>query len=104
MVGVANFREIARGHIANAQAGMLKLVVSGDGIVRGIHVIGTHATDLVHIGQMGLLYDADVYTYIENIFNFPTYAESYRVAALDAAAALGFREEAPSNESKGGAA
>ena len=93
VVGVANFREIARGHIANAQEGMLKLVVSGDGIVRGIHVIGTHATDLVHIGQMGLLYDADVHTYIENIFNFPTYAESYRVAALDAAAALGSQFE-----------
>jgi NAD(P) transhydrogenase len=88
VVGMADFREIARGHIANAQDGMLKIVASGDGIVRGVHVIGNQATDLVHIGQMGLLQDADVHTYIENIFNFPTYAESYRVAAINAATQL----------------
>ncbi len=89
VIGFAHFKEIARGHIANAQDGMLKLVVSGDGVVRGVHVIGVHATDLVHIGQMGMLQQADINTYIENIFNFPTYAESYRVAALHAAARLG---------------
>ncbi len=88
VVGLANFKEIARGHIANAQDGMLKLVVSGDGVIRGVHVIGSSATDLVHIGQMGMLQNADVQTYIDNIFNFPTYAESYRVAAIDAAAKL----------------
>ena len=88
VVGLADFREIARGHIANAQDGLLKLVVSADGVIRGVHVIGTHATDLVHIGQMGLLQGADVNTFIENIFNFPTYAESYRVAAIHAAAKL----------------
>jgi len=88
VIGLADFREIARGHIANAKEGLLKLVVSGDGVIRGVHVIGTYATDLVHIGQMGLLSGADVNTYIENIFNFPTYAESYRVAAINAAAQL----------------
>ena len=64
------------------------MVVSGDGIVRGIHIVGNHATDLVHIGQMGMLTDAHVSVYIENVFNFPTYAEGYRVAALHAAQAL----------------
>ncbi len=98
VIGLAQFKEIARGHIANAQDGMLKLVVSADGIVRGVHVIGVHATDLVHIGQMGMLQQADVHTYIENIFNFPTYAESYRVAALHAAARL--RAELPADRSK----
>ena len=88
VVGISDFSEIARGHIANAKDGMLKLVVSGDGVVRGIHIVGTHATDLVHIGQMGMLQNATVRTYIENIFNFPTYAESYRIAALSAAAQL----------------
>ena len=88
VVGTADFREIARGHIANTKDGMLKLVVSGDGVVRGIHVIGIAATELVHIGQMGLLQGADVNVYIENIFNFPTYAESYRVAAISAQAKL----------------
>ena len=88
VVGHADFSVIARGHIANAKDGMLKIVVSGDGIVRGVHVVGTHATDLVHIGQMGMLNNANVQTYIENVFNFPTYAESYRVAAISAAAQL----------------
>ncbi|NKB97963.1 MAG: Si-specific NAD(P)(+) transhydrogenase [Pseudomonadales bacterium] len=85
VVGRSDFSEIARGHIANAKDGMVKLVVSGDGVVRGIHIVGTNATD---IGQMGLLQSATVHTYIENVFNFPTYAESYRVAALSAAAEL----------------
>ncbi len=57
-------------------------------MIRGVHVIGSHATDLVHIGQMALLQGADVTTFIDNIFNFPTYAESYRVAAISAAAEL----------------
>ena len=88
VVGVSLFKEIARGHIANTKDGMLKLVVSGEGIIRGVHIMGVQATDLVHIGQMGMLQNADVQVYIENIFNFPTYAESYRVAAIDAAAKL----------------
>jgi len=88
VVGIADFREIARGHIANARDGMLKLVVSGDSIVRGVHVIGIHATELVHIGQMGMLQGADLNIYIDNVFNFPTYAESYRVAAINAQAKL----------------
>lgn len=88
VVGSADFSEIARGHIANAKDGMLKMVVDGEGVVRGIHVVGNHATDLVHIGQMGMLAEATVDVYIENVFNFPTYAESYRVAALQAYAKL----------------
>ena len=80
VVDTADFKEVARGQIDNAQDGMLKLVVSSEGRIRGVHVIGEHATDLVHIGQMALLQAADVTLFIENIFNFPTYAESYRVA------------------------
>ena len=95
VVGQAQFREIARGHIANSQDGMLKLVVAADGTIVGVHVIGVQATDLVHIGQMAMLQHADVSVFIENIFNFPTYAESYRVAAIDAAAKLdGLRQSA----------
>ncbi len=67
---------------------MLKLVVGADSRILGIHIVGAFATELVHIGQMGMIFDATIDTFIENIFNFPTYAESYRVAALDAAAAL----------------
>ncbi|MEZ5560760.1 MAG: Si-specific NAD(P)(+) transhydrogenase [Pseudomonadales bacterium] len=88
VVGYADFREIARGHIAGRVSGMLKLVVAPDGRVLGVHVIGAQATDLVHIGQMALIHDAGVDVFIENVFNFPTYAESYRVAALHAASQL----------------
>ena len=87
-VGYAYFKEIARGHIARSQEGMLKLVVDRGGRLLGVHIVGAFATELVHIGQMGLLHNVTIDTYIENIFNFPTYAESYRVAALDAAAAI----------------
>ena len=88
IVGRADFKEIARGHIANSQDGMLKLVASADGVVRGVHIVGTHATDLVHIGQMAIMQGADITAFIDNVFNFPTYAESYRVAALSIAAQL----------------
>jgi len=88
VTGFAHFREIARGQIANAQDGILKLVVSADRVVRGVHIVGAQATDLIHIGQMGLIHGASVDSYVENIFNFPTYAEAYRVAALAAAARL----------------
>ncbi len=88
VVGYAHFKEIARGHIAHSQEGMLKLVVSGDRLIRGVHIVGEQATELIHIGQMGLIQGATVDTFVENVFNFPTYAESYRVAALSAAAQL----------------
>jgi len=48
-------------------------------------VVGENATEMIHIGQMGLIHGATIDTYVENVFNFPTYAESYRVAALQAA-------------------
>ncbi|MDH3642938.1 MAG: Si-specific NAD(P)(+) transhydrogenase [Gammaproteobacteria bacterium] len=91
VIGYADFSEIARGHIANSSDGLLKLIVSADRVVRGIHIVGTQATDLIHIGQMGLLQNATVDVYVENVFNFPTYAETYRVAALQAAARLAAR-------------
>jgi len=82
VVGIAKFNEIARGHIARCPDGVLKMVASPDGVVRGIHIIGDNATDLVHIGQMGLIHSVSAETYVENVFNFPTFAECYRVAAL----------------------
>jgi len=82
VIGLARFNEIARGHIARCPDGLLKMIASPDGIVRGIHIIGDNATDMVHIGQMGLIHSVTAETYVENVFNFPTFAECYRVAAL----------------------
>ena len=83
IVGKALFEEIARGQISGLQDGMLKLVCDGEGRkVLGVMVVGEGATELVHIGQMALLANADVDIFVESIFNFPTFAEAYRVAAL----------------------
>lgn len=93
VVGYAGFNEIARGHIAGTEDGFLKLIADGCGRLLGVHILGAEATDLIHIGQMGLIHGAGLDVYIDNIFNFPTYAECYRVAALHASAKLQARTE-----------
>lgn len=83
-VGRARFEEIARGHISGIQNGLLKLVAdSVDGRVLGVHIVGEGAAELIHIGQLAILKGMVVKEFVENIFNFPTLAEAYRVAALD---------------------
>ncbi|AZZ93462.1 Si-specific NAD(P)(+) transhydrogenase [Hahella sp. KA22] len=83
IVGRAPFAEIARGHISGNQDGMLKLVCDGEGRrLLGVQIVGEEATELIHIGQMALLSKSDVDIFVESIFNFPTLAEAYRVAAL----------------------
>ena len=83
LVGRALFEEIARGQISGIQEGMLKLVADAKGQkLLGVHIIGEGATELIHIGQMALLHSATIDSFVENIFNFPTLAEAYRVAAL----------------------
>jgi NAD(P) transhydrogenase len=84
--GIARWSELARGLMTGDVDGMLKLLVSpGDGRVLGVHVIGTGATDLVHIGQAVMGGDAGIDFLVTAVFNYPTFAESYKVAALDAA-------------------
>ncbi|HEX4510755.1 MAG TPA: Si-specific NAD(P)(+) transhydrogenase [Burkholderiaceae bacterium] len=84
LVGRARFDEVARGQISGITDGLLKLVADGSGKkLLGVHIVGEGATELVHVGQMALLGQMDVDTFVENIFNFPTLAEAYRVAALD---------------------
>lgn len=83
LVGTARFDEIARGQISGILNGMLKIVCDGEGKkVLGVMIAGEGATELIHIGQMALLANADVDIFVESIFNFPTLAEAYRVAAL----------------------
>lgn len=83
LIGIARFDEIARGQISGILNGMLKIVCDGEGKkVLGIMIAGEGATELIHIGQMALLANADVDIFVESIFNFPTLAEAYRVAAL----------------------
>jgi len=84
IVGRAHFKELARGQISGIEDGLLKLVCDGDGKrVLGVHIVGEGATELVHVGQVALVAGWEVDAFVENIFNFPTLAEAYRVAALD---------------------
>jgi NAD(P) transhydrogenase len=86
IIGRARFHEIARGQISGMTNGLLKMIADpkGEQLV-GVHIVGEGATELIHIGQMGLLHHIPIDQFVENIFNFPTLAEAYRVAALDIA-------------------
>lgn len=84
LVGRARFAELARGQIAGTDGGLLKLVAAADSLrILGCQVIGEGATELVHLAQMAMIQGADVGVFVDRIFNFPTLAEAYRVAALD---------------------
>ena len=84
IVGRARFNEIARGQISDSRNGLLKLVADPTGEhLLGVQIVGEGATELIHVGQMALQHAATVDSFVENIFNFPTLAETYRVAALD---------------------
>jgi len=84
IVGRSRFDELARGQIAGCTEGLLKLVVEPVGLcVVGCQILGEGATELIHLAQMALMTRATAETFVENIFNFPTLAEAYRVAALD---------------------
>jgi NAD(P) transhydrogenase len=84
-VGVSRYRELARGQIIGDSYGMLKLLVSPeDRTLLGVHVFGTGATELIHIGQTVMGCHGAVDYLVDAVFNYPTLAESYKVAALDA--------------------
>jgi NAD(P) transhydrogenase len=85
VVGRARYRELARGKILGDEHGFLKLLV--DRKTRkllGIHVIGSGATELIHIGQVAMALDAEIDFLVSNVFNYPTLAEAYKVAAYNA--------------------
>jgi NAD(P) transhydrogenase len=79
-VGRASFAEVARGHISAGTDGMLKLIADGEGRLLGAHVLGEGATEMVHLAQMAMVAGLGVEAFVDNVFNFPTLAEAYRVA------------------------
>jgi len=83
-VGISRYRELARGQIAGATHGMLKLLVSTDDLrLLGVHIFGANATELVHIGQAVMGCGGTLEYLVNAVFNYPTFAEAYKVAALD---------------------
>jgi NAD(P) transhydrogenase len=82
--GIAQYKEIARGQLLGDDIGMLKLLIHQDNHqILGVHAIGTGATELIHIGQAVMAFNGTVDFFINNVFNFPTLAEAYKVAALN---------------------
>ena len=89
-VGMARYREIARGNILGDNTGLMKLLFHQETRkLLGVHIMGTEASELVHIGQVALAFDGTLEYFLNNVFNYPTFAECYKVAALDCFNKLG---------------
>jgi NAD(P) transhydrogenase len=83
-VGISRYRELARGQIAGDSYGMLKLLVSTTDLrLLGVHIFGTNATEMVHIGQAVMGCGGTIEYLVDAVFNYPTFSEAYKVAALD---------------------
>jgi NAD(P) transhydrogenase len=84
-VGIARFRETSRGHIMGLEHGMLKMLFSlKTRRVLGVQIVGEGATELIHIAQAVLNLKGTVDYFVQNTFNYPTLAEAYKIAGLDA--------------------
>lgn len=83
--GIARFRETSRGHIMGLENGMMKMLFSiKTRRLLGVHIIGEGATELIHIGQAVLNLKGTIDYFLQNTFNYPTLAEAYKIASLDA--------------------
>ncbi|MBN9379021.1 MAG: Si-specific NAD(P)(+) transhydrogenase [Chlamydiales bacterium] len=83
-VGRAYYYEIGRSHIVGSNTGMFKILFHAETLeILGIHIIGRSATEVIHIGQVAMSFGAKVDYFIDQVFNYPTYAEGYRIAALN---------------------
>ncbi len=82
--GIAQYTELARGQLLGDTTGLLKLLIhQDDHRILGVHVIGTGATELIHIGQAVMAFNGTVEFFIHNVFNYPTLAEAYKIAAYN---------------------
>jgi NAD(P) transhydrogenase len=83
-VGVAKYNELAKSMMLGDETGMLKLLFNRNTRkLLGVHILGQRATELIHIGQAVLSYGGTIEYFRDTVFNYPTLAEAYKVAALD---------------------
>ena len=83
-VGTARYREIARGVILGDDSGLLKILFHRETRkILGVHIIGTAAAELIHIGQAVFALGGTIDYFVDTVFNYPTFAECYKVAGLD---------------------
>ncbi|MCC7479139.1 Si-specific NAD(P)(+) transhydrogenase [bacterium] len=88
--GIGRYKDTARGQIIGDDVGMVKLLFDPvDRTLLGVHAIGTDATSLVHIGQAVLIYGGQIDYFVDTVFNYPTLAECYKIAALNGLNKLG---------------
>jgi NAD(P) transhydrogenase len=93
-VGKARYKEIARGQILGDVTGLLKLIFHSETReLLGVHIIGEGASELIHIGQAVLSFGGKIDYFVDTVFNYPTLAECYKVAAFDGINRLGIFEE-----------
>jgi NAD(P) transhydrogenase len=84
VVGRAYFKDSARGQIIGDAHGLLKLIVdTRSEKLLGVHIVGEQASELIHIGQLVMNLDGGIRDLVANVFNYPTLAECYKMAALD---------------------
>ena len=94
-VGRASYHETARGPIASDTTGMIKLIFHSETLeVLAAHIIGTNATEIIPLGQMAINFRARIDYFVDQIFNYPTFAEGFRIAALN-----GLNKVRPADES-----
>lgn len=85
VVGRAHYREVSRGQIVGDRWGLLKVIFERKSLkILGIHIVGDTAANLIHIGQAVMQFGGDLYYFINSVFNYPTFAEAYKIAAMDA--------------------
>ena len=84
-VGRAYYYEIARSHITgSSHLGMFKILFDRQTLqILGVHILGRNATEVVHIGQVAMSFGAKLDYFVDQVFNYPTFAEGYRIAALN---------------------
>ncbi|MGJ8544065.1 MAG: Si-specific NAD(P)(+) transhydrogenase [Sulfitobacter sp.] len=100
-VGIARFRETSRGHIMGLEHGQLKMLVSlKTRRVLGVQIVGEGATELIHIAQAVLNLKGTVDYFVQNTFNYPTLAEAYKIAGLDAFNRMPIPEEFKASKPK----
>src|ERR1700681_335254 len=93
-IGIAHYREIARGQILNDTTGLLKILFHRETHqLLGVHIVGEGATELIHIGQAVIGFQGSIDTFVNTVFNYPTLAECYKVAALNGLNRLNYSGE-----------
>ncbi len=82
--GIARYAELAKGQMVGDQSGVLKILFHPETLeVLGVHVIGESAAEIVHIGQAVIALRGTLEYFRDTVFNYPTFAEAYKVAALN---------------------